>query len=562
LRRVTLDRFAMTSSTVYKCTKMGRRNLGELGENTLRVWASQEGATLNKANVDRSGWDFILEFPLDDMGARSEPDKRDEAYQCLIQVKSTDSLDRSPSVKLSNWKRLVETPLPAFFLILHFNGGDTCQSAFLVHVWESDIARVLKKARILGVKGQGGELHKHSLSLKWKSADQLPELTGRSLLTRIRKIVGPRPSEYYEKKLTLRKSVGYRSINAQVKARIIIPPEYRKRVPDELLVDLILGLVPEVKLAGGEIQDVRFGIAGKSSIHIEPGATLKLSGKPATSGTLSFRSKDRSHEVTVPADVIVPGGLRYELAPAARKFLLRVSYAELVVPAAGGELMFRFAIPQEDEQIPLEKAANLARILMFIHDAAESWEEGTIDIWLNEAKIGTAEISHVSLPKVAIEWAQLVLLARRVAVQLSLPSDLQITFRGLLAQRDALTIIHAAIDPVLSNLTFTFSVRKGASHLLDEQICFPIHVEISLGNSHVVVFESLLGTIKSEEPENGEYIVPVKRALIEKVLRLNPGESLPERREYYLNQIARARAGEGAVVWWWRTEEGMDNLSE
>jgi len=78
----------------------------------------------------------------------------------------------------------------------------------------------------------------------------------------------------------------------------------------------------------------------------------------------------------------------------------------------------------------------------------------------------------------------------------------------------------------------------------------------------VVVFESLLGTIKSEEPENGEYIVPVKRALIERVLRLNPGESLPERREYYLNQIARARAGEGAVVWWWRTEEGMDNLSE
>ena len=146
---------------------MGRRNLGELGENTLRVWASQEGATLNKANVDRSGWDFILEFPVDNIDARSEPDKRDEAYQCLIQVKSTDSLKSFPSIKLSNWKRLVETPLPAFFVILHFDGEDTCQSAFLVHVWKSEIARVLKCARDLGVKGKGSELHKHSLRLKW-----------------------------------------------------------------------------------------------------------------------------------------------------------------------------------------------------------------------------------------------------------------------------------------------------------------------------------------------------------------------------------------------------------
>jgi len=538
---------------------MGRRNLGELGENTLRVWASQEGATLNKANVDRSGWDFILEFPVDNIDARSEPDKRDEAYQCLIQVKSTDSLKSFPSIKLSNWKRLVETPLPAFFVILHFDGEDTCQSAFLVHVWKSEIARVLKCARDLGVKGKGSELHKHSLRLKWDSGDQLSDVTGYALLTKIKEIVGPFPSEYSEKKLSLRKSVGYEDINAQVRARIIIPPEYRGRHPDELLVDLILGLVPEVRLAGGEIQDVRFGISSKSSKPIDPGVILKISGKPVTSGTLRLRNRARTREVSLPVEVFLPRGIRYRTAPGAHKVLLRLPYAQLVLPANKGDWSFHFTIPREDETFSLAEVANLARVLIFTYDTTGSDEERTIDVWLDESKIGVAEFGKVSLPKESIEWANLVLLAQQVAVRLSLPSDLRTTFKSLLAQRSALTVIHAASGLIPSDLTFTFSVKKKAKPSLGEQVCFPIPAEIELGNSRTVVFVSLLGTI-DKELENGEYIVPVKRALIERILRLGPGESLPKKRELYLNDIAQVRAAECGVVCWWGTKDDIRYL--
>lgn len=179
---------------------MERQNLGELGESTLRLWMSQENAMLNKAYVDRTGWDFILEFPTGDCSIKSEPDKKSEAYQCFIQVKSTDLLKGYHAIRLSNWKHLIETPLPAFFLILYFGKTETCQNAFLVHVWEKEIAQVLRKARALGVAGKGAELNKHYLRLKWGPDDQLPEPTGHSLLTKIRNIVGPFPSNYAEKR--------------------------------------------------------------------------------------------------------------------------------------------------------------------------------------------------------------------------------------------------------------------------------------------------------------------------------------------------------------------------
>ena len=40
------------------------RDVGELGESTLKLWASQANIVANKATQDKAGWDFLLEFPL------------------------------------------------------------------------------------------------------------------------------------------------------------------------------------------------------------------------------------------------------------------------------------------------------------------------------------------------------------------------------------------------------------------------------------------------------------------------------------------------------------------
>jgi hypothetical protein len=535
-----------------------RRRVGPLGEKVFCTWASEENAILNKAYDDRGGWDFILEFPVQHPFAVDIPDKKEEAYQCFIQIKSTDSPKQSRSVKMSNWKRLVETPLPAFFLVLRFDRKRTCQRAFLVHVWEEEIARVLRRARELGVKGEGDRLHKYSLSLTWHTQDRLRKLTGKSLLTKIAKTVGPSPAAYSEKKLRLRKSVGYDTANAQLTTRIVIPPEYRERHPDELLVDSILDLVPPLELAGGEIRDVRFGIPSSPIAEIPRGAKLKLGpGKAVASANLILRPRDRSKEVSLPVTVLSPGGIQRGLAPSAQKVLLRLPYAEFILPVHGTTGTIHFKLPNWDELVPLSKAAALACLLRFITEERDASAE-PVDIWLDDHQIGTVSLSQFNLPKEAQVWADLVLLARDVAVQMSLPPDMKTTCKSLLAQRNALTAIRAASENCgEQNLAFTFSLKKGSPPKKGEQMCFPIHLEIELGGKRMVVFESMIGIPKDERTKTGEYVVPIHRAEIETVLRLAPGEPLPRKREDYLNEIAQARAQEGGVLCWWQSTEAF-----
>jgi hypothetical protein len=38
-------------------------DLEGLGENTLRLWTTQVGISANKADPDKTVWDFLLEFP-------------------------------------------------------------------------------------------------------------------------------------------------------------------------------------------------------------------------------------------------------------------------------------------------------------------------------------------------------------------------------------------------------------------------------------------------------------------------------------------------------------------
>ena len=534
-----------------------RRRVGHLGENVLQKWASEEDAILNKAYDDRGGWDFILEFPVEHRLPRREPDREETAYQCLIQVKSTDLLQQHRSVKMSNWKRLVETPLPAFFLALHFDGKSSCQKAFLVHVWEEEIARVLRKVREYGVIGEGDRLHKHRLLLRWREADRLGKLTGGALLERIAEIIGSSPAAYSDRKLKLRESVGYDDANAQVTTRIIVPPEYRRRHPDELLVDSILGLVPQLELAGGEIRDIRFGIPSSSATEIGKGAKLELSpGRPVLSGNLVFRTLDRSREVSLPTDVLAPGGFQTRLHPSAQKVLFRLPYGEFILPVHSGNVTIHFSPPDWEDQISLSKAAALASLVRFMQDMRSTSDSEPVNVWLDDQPIGTMAFHQVDLPREALDWAELVILANDVATQLSLPSDLKTTIKSLVIQRHMLVAIHAARgDCAAHNLTFTFSLEEGSPPERDEQMCFPVHLQIELGGKRLIIFESLIGIPKEERTETGEYVVPIHRAEIETVLRLGPDEPLPRKREEYLDEVAQARAQEGGVLCWWQSKE-------
>jgi hypothetical protein len=78
-------------------------NVGTLGEKTLELWCSQRQVDIiaTPPDQDSRGWDFLLEFPLNN--ERTElKDLLPSPIMCKVQVKSSDQNKHSEGISISN----------------------------------------------------------------------------------------------------------------------------------------------------------------------------------------------------------------------------------------------------------------------------------------------------------------------------------------------------------------------------------------------------------------------------------------------------------------------------
>lgn len=455
-------------------------------------------------------------------------------------------------MKLSNWKRLVETTLPAFFLILQFNEADECTEAYLTHVWEREIARLDDRIWKLALSREPLLLHKYTMNLTWAEHDRLASPTSTALRERIIKLVGNSPSHYAQQKADLKKASGHNTGRGRLTVKIAVPEEYRHRHPDEFLVDTLLGLTTFPDPIGGEITHVQF-TTPKSSTHLLSKETRLRIGpsKAAASGKLALTTSDRKHEVTLPADVRGPSGLAYHVDPSARKLLFTLPHAKLVFSEGTGTGTFYFSIPAWEETTPLSQAMHLARLLAFVQEA-----ETAVDVSFAGNKVGTLTFRSTSFERNILQWVELVHVAHAACTEFGIPLDIPISTRSLLEQQSALDSLAMALPGCsVPNPAFTFSLNEGSPQPKEGTlICMPIYADLTLGNKRVVAFESLLGEYHGEKSDTGVFVVRIDRAELEVVLKLGPNEDLPEDRAVYLDQIGEKRAAEGRVLAWWKTD--------
>ncbi len=237
--------------------KIMARDLGELGEATLRLWTSEVGAVVNPAVKDRRGWDFLIEFPHDDKISQSSLDLRPPEISCLIQVKTTVDDRRRWSVRLANWERLAKHPLPAFYLIVIYEKhSNSVKRAYLVHVGDKWIDRVLERLRIHSTKG-GKKLSCQTLDLTWADDESLSSPNGLQLEKSIRKYTGKGLDIYVENKLRRLKEAG--DITPAIMTFTRTASNH-----DELIdewVDLAIGLKDSIEVQKTIIKEnIRFGI--------------------------------------------------------------------------------------------------------------------------------------------------------------------------------------------------------------------------------------------------------------------------------------------------------------
>lgn len=263
---------------------MQNRDLGSLGETEFKRLCHSVGLTVHKSEMDRTGWDFLVEFPWKDDN-RFPQDILSAPIECKIQVKSTDKQRKRELITLSNLNRLIKTPLPAFFCFIEFDGEDKSQAVYLVHVGKEIIEKTLKRIRELENEGSADKLNKHKLNITYGDVNRLEDVTGKSLKSGIEKHTPDGLEKYIENKNKLLETLGFEEGKYQADITIVSDDPIRD------ILDLTLGLRKEINMHHSTGYHKRFGILSKKPDMDYDGGILSLQVKP-----LEARLKFKEHK--------------------------------------------------------------------------------------------------------------------------------------------------------------------------------------------------------------------------------------------------------------------------
>lgn len=287
------------------------RDLGLMGESTFCLWCAEAGLISNGSKIDRTGWDFLVEFPFQHV---MDADKiHSSAIECKVQVKATDKNDRKLQITLSNLRRLITAQMPTFFLFIEFDGGSTAQRAFMVHVDENLVSKVLKRIYELEQNNGKSDLNKRSMTIHYGSDHEMQLLSGACLKSQIEEAVGGDMARYVSQKKGYLESTGFESGSA----KITITTEGKEKLID--LIDVSIGAKKSVEISSFKGFHTRFGIQSKSPMLEADGGILEMPDlAPTAKGFVRFREDKLAPSLTFecrlylsPLAPVLPNELRF-----------------------------------------------------------------------------------------------------------------------------------------------------------------------------------------------------------------------------------------------------------
>lgn len=490
-------------------------DVGMLAQDMLRTWISGDTAiTLNPVDNDREGWDYFLEFPFVTPQAGKPWDTASPRIQCFVQVKGTDGDLRSRNVKLDNWQKFVSAPQPAFFLIFEFD-GNSLQQAFLVHVHEKWMEKVLQRLRQTRTS-ESPPLHKQHVTLSWSDEDRIGLLSGEGLMVAILSHVGPDFDEYVQAKQKLRRELGLDApyiLQVTSKPYDSLAEMYREQV------DFAIG---QRKLPVGQMilrQDVRFGIAAETT-DLGPGElAVKPEGHPVK---VIFRNRTGTKRVTFPGTVYRPQDFFGE-QPIPEEYLkYRIEYAlgEIhLLPHTPSLSQTTLSVETISTPASIVELLNRWRIVPLIDDTASDPVEVLVEVGGKIVRLGKIEAAHLPAPVRLI--AESVENAWFLVRQLDLPVDMIVTLERIVEQSEHLAILRGLLDannPPIESLSGALVEIEGD---LSSEFAMVVAREVWLGDYHILVTIGMGGPLRMTTDKGDYEILTPRRAHVEHFLLNN-----------------------------------------
>jgi len=258
------------------------RNVGAKGEAVFCNLCGDVDLRPNLARVDKTGWDFFVEFPYEI--DPSIPADMQVPIECRIQVKATDKRHRKVPITLSNLWRLINAQMPAFIAFFEFDGQTNVQNGFMVHVDNNLIGKVLKRMREIEESGNPCNFNKRTISVYYDDTDRLQSLDGKCLKETILHHIGKDYITYVRDKREYVQSTGFEDGSAQINFTVEGEEDL------ERLINVSLGIENEVKITSLSAVHCRFGIRShKPFINQDTGKLQMPNVEPITYGKICVK---------------------------------------------------------------------------------------------------------------------------------------------------------------------------------------------------------------------------------------------------------------------------------
>jgi len=465
----------------------------------LQEWAGQVSITANPASQDREGWDFFLQFPLSQASESIPLDLRPSRIECLVQVKGLGlSHSKKPvkrrrkSIELSNWEKLVKSPLPAFFLIVDYGSSNDPRNAYLIHVDQKWISSVLERLRKVPTEGKD-RVNKQTLDLVWSEVNRIVSLDGQGLKSAIEKCIGNDFDGYVANKQKLRSEVG---IDAPIVLHIT---SERFRNNDDLfnqLIDFAIGLRDSIPVSQLIVEkQVRFGIPAERS---EGGAgVLAITDRSKTAKPVKVTISNHSQTQTAifPSTLHTPeylfpgGGVPEKL----RKVRIETEIGDIVISTGLGTMEVRsFGIRANNEPRKLGELANLWRaVLIFAHASTNGC---SLDISDDHNTPVRFDLPHdVQFTQDYLSIAQVVDDAWFCAKIFDIAPDREVVLSELLRNHSIFSETRAIYDANLPIAAITSGVNSDASLSEDKEYALVIARKLPLAQRVVYMVVGYAG---------------------------------------------------------------------
>lgn len=217
-------------------------DVGKLAEKYFDTLCTKTNLQINESVEDGTGWDFLVEAKNQIQKSSTNPDQLHlSAMQFKVQVKGSYTSNKSTEIKLSNAIRMCTDPLPYFILLLEFDKANLEEKcAYLIHVDNDLISKVMLKVRQLDIESPDRKLNKHN----WYPSATDSMIVNPSNLTEVlntfSSYIGPDQGAYSKRKIDYLESVGFEN------GRERLMFDVRLGSNEPALIDTAMGLVDTI----------------------------------------------------------------------------------------------------------------------------------------------------------------------------------------------------------------------------------------------------------------------------------------------------------------------------